>query len=184
MVSCSFHKKETWNFQLKKIKWEQLNITPSTFSSTTTVTEKRRGQKKRRDDTLAHLKRLFENKAKLSCIAKDESHKTTCLMLRGYVNLNSPCLQACAKRLLGRHSCCKPSYFGDMVSLCRFVHIDRNLTVTGRLPCLGNNSIKKLKPFATDPKFVVKILLDSIDKKDFEQYKEQHKDNGIDVKEG
>ena len=45
------------------------------------------------------------------------------------------------------------------------VHVDRNLTVIGRLPCVGNNSIKKVKPFATDPKFVVKILLDSIDKR-------------------
>ena len=132
---------------------------------------------KRRDDTLAHLKRLFENKAKFSCIAKDESHKTICLMLRGFMNLNSPCSQAHAKRLLGKCSSCKPSYFGDMVSLCRFLHIDRDLTVTGRLPNIGNNSIKKMKPFATDPRFVVKILLDSIDKKDFEQHKEQHKDD-------
>ena len=51
-----------------------------------------------------------------------------------------------------------------MVSLCRFVHIDRDLTVTGRLP-----HIRKLKSFAGDTKFVVKILLDSIDKKGFEQ---------------
>ena len=62
------------------------------------------------------------------------------------------------------------------MSLCRFVHIDRNLTATCRLPNIGGNSIKKMKPFALDPKFVVKILLDSIDKKDFEQ----HKENGID----
>ena len=53
------------------------------------------------------------------------------------------------------------------MSLCRFVHIDRDLTVTGRLPYVGGNSIRKLKSFAGDPKFVVKILLDSIDKKDF-----------------
>lgn len=52
-----------------------------------------------------------------------------------------------------------------MVSLCRFIHIDRDLTVTGRLPQNGGNS-KKLKTFQGDPKFVVKILLDSIDKKD------------------
>ena len=121
----------------------------------------------KRNTALAYLKRLFENKAQFSCIAKDENRD--CLMLRGYMNLNSPCTQAYAKRLLGKYSSCKPSYFGDMVSLCRFVHIDRDLTLTGRLPHIGGNSIKNLKSFAGDPHFVVKILLDSIDKRDFEQ---------------
>lgn len=121
-----------------------------------------------RDGALAYLKRLFENKAKFSCIAKDENKRNSSLMLRGYVNLNSPCTQAYAKRLLGKFSSCKPSYFGDMVSLCRFVHVDRELTVTGKLPSVGGNSIKKMKPFATDPKFVVRILLESIDRKDLE----------------
>ena len=123
----------------------------------------------KRDQALVYLKRLFENKAQFSCIARDENQGSNCLMLRGYMNLNSPCTQAHAKRLLGKCSTCKPSHFGDMVSLCRFVHIDRDLTVTGRLPHVGGNSIRKLKSFAGDPKFVVKILLDSIDKKDFEQ---------------
>ena len=86
------------------------------------------------------------------------------------MDLNSPCTQTYPKRLLGKYdSSCKPSYFGDMVSLCRFVHIDRDLTVTGRLPHVGDNSIRKLKSVASYPRFVVKILLDSIDKKDFEQ---------------
>ena len=115
-----------------------------------------------RDGALAHLKRLFENKAKFSCIAKDETK--TSLMLRGYMNLNSPCTLAYAKQLLGKYSSCKPSYFGDMVSLCRLVHIDRDLTVMGRLPKVGSNSTRKMKPFATDPKFVKKILLEAIDK--------------------
>ena len=60
-----------------------------------------------------------------------------------------------------------------MVSLCLLVHVDRDLTVTGRLPRIGGNSIKKLKSFAGDPKFVVKVLRESIDKKDFEQQKEE-----------
>ena len=123
----------------------------------------------KRDQALLYLKRLFENKAQFSCIARDENQGSNCLMLRGHMNLNSPCTQAHAKRLLGKYSSCKPSYFGDMVSLCRFIHIDRDLTVTGRLPRVGGHSIRKLKSFAGDPKFVVKILLDSIDKKDFEQ---------------
>ena len=114
---------------------------------------------KTREGTLTYLKRLFEGKAKFSCIAKDENK--TSLLLRGYVNLNSPCGLDYAKRLLGKYSSCKPSYFGDMVSLCRLLHIDRDLTVIGRLPKVGGNSTRK-KSFATDPKFVKKILLQSI----------------------
>ena len=100
-------------------------------------------------------------------MAKDSG--ATHLTLRGYVNLNSPCTQPHAKRLIGgKFSSCKPSYFGDMVSLCRLLHIDRELTVTGRLPCGGTagGHIGKLKSFAGDPKFVVDILLNSIDRKD------------------
>lgn len=119
---------------------------------------------KTRENSLTYLKRLFENKAKFSCIAKDRDNDT--LLLRGYVNLNSPCTQEYIKRMLGKYSSCKPSYFGDMVSLCRLLHVDRNVTTTGRLPKIGSNSIKKMKPFAVDPKFVIKILLDSIDKKE------------------
>ena len=37
----------------------------------------------KRDSALAYLKRLFENKAQFSCIAKDENRD--CLMLRGYM---------------------------------------------------------------------------------------------------
>ena len=124
---------------------------------------------RKREQALVYLKRLFEDKAKFSCIAKDENKKSSTLMLRGYVNLNSPCTQAYAKRLLGKFSSCKPSFFGDMVSLCRLLHIDRNLTLTGRLPKIGVNSTKNLKPYATDPKFVVKILLDSMNRNDLEQ---------------
>jgi hypothetical protein len=89
-------------------------------------------------------------------------------MLRGYMNLNSPCTQTYAKQLLGNYSTCKPSFFGDMVSLCRFIHVDRDLTVTGRLPYGRGN----LKSFAGDPKFIIKVLLDSIDKKDIDKDKD------------
>lgn len=123
---------------------------------------------KRREDAATCLKSLFENEAKFSCVAKDESKDGNCLLLRVCVDLDSPCTQACAERLLGKCGSCEPSCFGDVVSPCRFVHIDGNLATTGRLPCVGNNSIKNVKPFATDPKFTVKALLDSIDKKDFE----------------
>jgi len=63
-----------------------------------------------------------------------------------------------------------------MVSLCLSVHIDKDLTVTGRLPLVGGDSTEKLKSFAGDPKLVVKILRESIDKKDFKQHKDEKKD--------
>jgi hypothetical protein len=88
------------------------------------------------------------------------------LLLRGYVNLNSPCTQEYIKRMLGKYSSCKHSYFGDMVSLCRLLHVDCGLATTGRLPTTGGNSVKEMKTFASDPRFVVKILLESIDKKE------------------
>lgn len=137
------------------------------------LTRGREWAEEKPDQALVYLKRLFENKAQFSCIPKDENQGSNCLLLRGYVNLNSQCTQVYAKRLLGKYSSCKPSYFGDMASLCWFVHVDRDFTVTGRLPQIGGNSIKKLKSFAGDPKFVVKVLLESIDKNDFEQHKEK-----------
>ena len=60
--------------------------------------------------------------------------------------------------------------------MCLSVHIDRDLTVTGRLPLVGGNLTEKLKSFAGDPKLVVKILRESIDKKDFKQHKDEKKD--------
>ena len=50
------------------------------------------------------------------------------------------------------------------MSLCRLLHVDRDLTVLGRLPKVGGNSTRKMKPFVTDPKFVKRILLESIDR--------------------
>jgi hypothetical protein len=140
------------------------------------LTRGREWAEEKRESALAYLKRLFENKAQFACIAKDENRTASCLLLRGYMNLNSPCTQAYAKGLLGKYSSCKPSYFGDMVSLCLSVHIDGDLTVIGRLPRVGGNSIKKLKSFAGDPKLVVKILRESIDKRDFEQHKGEEED--------
>ena len=126
-----------------------------------------------RDDASAYLKRLFENKAGFACVARDENKSS--LLLRGYVNLKSPCTQGHLKGMLGKYSSCRPSYFGEMVSLCRFVHIDRNLTTVGRLSVGGGNPM--CKPCAGDPKFIVKILLDSIDKKDFKSKEVESEQN-------
>ena len=125
----------------------------------------RKWAEERRGNAIVYLKGLFNKKATFSCTAKDESRDGSRLMLRGYVNLNSPCTPAYIKRLLGKYSSCKPSFFGDMVSLCRLIHVDRYLTVTGRLPH-GRGDSNKIKTFTGDPKLVIKCLLDSIDRKD------------------
>ena len=97
----------------------------------------------------------------------------SCLLLRGCVNLNSPCTVKHFRRLLGKHSSCEPSHFGDMVSLCRFLHVDRNLTTTGRLPQNGGKgNSTKLKSFNGDPKLGIKVSLDSFDRRDDQQLKE------------
>lgn len=133
------------------------------------LTRDKEWAERKREDALVYLKRLFENKAQFSCTARDEAKSNGCLLLRGFVNLNSPCTTVYMKRMLGKYSACKPSYFGDMVNLCRFVHVDRNLIVTGRLPHGRKNSVKRQHAFAGDPKIVIKMLVDSIDRKDFER---------------
>ena len=121
---------------------------------------------KQQTESLVYLRRTFAFKARFSCIARDQN--ASYLMLKGFCNLNYPCKSGHLKEILGKYSSCKPLYFGDIVNLCRFVHIDKDLMVTGRLPCVGNPNSEKSKPFANDPKFVVRVLLDSIAKNDIE----------------
>ena len=66
---------------------------------------------------LVHLTGSFENKAGFARIAKDSGHNHLTLSERA--NLNSPCTQSHAKKIIGgKFSTCKPSHFGDSVSLC------------------------------------------------------------------
>ena len=55
-----------------------------------------------------------------------------------------------------------PSHLGDVLNLCRFLHVDKDLMVTGKLQRLPNVNTKK-KSF-DDPKFIVKVLVDSINR--------------------
>ena len=117
----------------------------------------------KRQQALVHLTGLFENKTEFACIAEDLGGNHP--KLKGHVNLNSPCTQPHAKKLIGgKFSTCKPSHFGDLVSLCRLLHVDNNLRVIGTLP-VGQGSgglTGKQKLFAGDPKFVVEVLLESM----------------------
>lgn len=100
---------------------------------------------------------MFENKARFAIVAKDRLNGS-CLLLRGYINLKSPCVSPHLKGMLGKYSTCRPSYFGDMVNLCRLLHIDKGLTTIGRL--------KREQLVDADPAQIVKILVESIERKD------------------
>ena len=111
-----------------------------------------------REESITYLKRLFENVAQFACVAKDDNASKPSLILKGYVHLNSPCTPPHMKRWLGK-GVCYPSNFGDVVNLCRLVCVDKQLTTVGKLSNAGNSNAK----FTTDPEFVVKLLVDSIE---------------------
>lgn len=123
----------------------------------------------KRNESLIYLKKLFECKATFACIARDKDKDEKTLTLRGYVSLKSPCTREWLKKLLGKRSCCYPSCFGEVVSLCLLIFVDRELTLVGRMHTNGANPHSK--PFAGDPKFIVKILLEAIDGKDLRRYR-------------
>jgi hypothetical protein len=131
----------------------------------------RRGEKAKaesaREESLTYLTRLFERVAQFACIAKDENKDKPCLMLKGYASLNSPCTQPDSRRWLGKCSICYPSNFWDTMNLCRLVCVDKRLVTVGRLSKAGNSNAKT---FTEDPTFVVKLLVDSIEGRDFEYH--------------
>lgn len=116
------------------------------------------GAERAREESIAHLKRLFENVARFARVAKGENDNEPSLTLKGHVDLNSPCTQPHMKRWLGKSMCC-PSNFGDTVNLCRLVCVDKELTTIGELSKAGNSNAE----FATKPKFVVRLLVDSME---------------------
>lgn len=59
-------------------------------------------------------------------------------------------------------------------TLCRMVSLDKQLVTVGRLSRPGAHS----KQFATDPKFVVMILVDSIEGKGFQKDKDGTEEEG------
>lgn len=121
---------------------------------------------KAREESLTYLTQLFKGVARFACIAKDEDKNKPCLILKGYVSFNSPCTRPHIKRWLGKYCTCYPSNFGDMMNLCRLVCIDKLLVTVGKLSQAGNSNAK---PFTTDPKFVVKLLVDSIEGREIDK---------------
>lgn len=55
-----------------------------------------------------------------------EQAHASLMFLRGHMNLNSVCMKDCAERLLGKHSNCKPSVFGDVVHLMKHFTLTNN----------------------------------------------------------
>ena len=118
--------------------------------------------------TAGCLAKLLEGKSRLSIIAKGENKVNSYLMLRGFCNLNSTCAKQHVKKLIGKYSNCKPAVFSDVIMLMKYFFLDRHLMVTGRIPSQGNNSTKTMKSYATDARFLVKTLLEEIEKQDFD----------------
>lgn len=111
-----------------------------------------------RDNTLTYLLRLFENKARFACIARSETR--TALMLKGYVNLNSPCQKSFLAKMIGT-GVFKPAYYGDVLNFCRLLLIDRDTVTIGSLPGQA-----KSKVFAADPEGVKRFFLGALDTRD------------------
>ena len=125
----------------------------------------------RRYESAVYLKKLFEKRSRFSVIARDENKTNKCLLLRGYVNLHNGCKFKHIKNLIGKHSNAKPAGFGDVVMLMKYWTIDKQVVVTGRLPSQGNNGSKRMQPYATDARWILKTLSEEMKKPDFDSDK-------------
>lgn len=116
-----------------------------------------------------NLMKTLESKSRLSIIAKDKNEANSYLTLRGFVNFNNSMNRERVKRMIGRYSNCKPAVFGDTIMLTKYFVIDKHLSVGGVLPSQGNNGSKTMKAYATDAKWLVKVLLDEVSKQNFDK---------------
>jgi hypothetical protein len=108
--------------------------------------------------------------ARFACISKVVNWDKPCLMLKGYVSLKSPCGLPHIRRWLGKCCICYPSSFGDAINLGRLVCVDKQLVTVGHLSRAGNS-----KTFTKDPKFIIKLLVDAIEGRDFEHHHQKDK---------
>jgi hypothetical protein len=106
-------------------------------------------------NALTYMRGTMERMSRFSVIAKDENK--SCLLLRGYMNMNNACMRGHVKRLLGKYSNCNMATGGDIVNLLKYFNIDENnVTVTGELP--SQNSRKR-----DDSRWVMKLAYDKGD---------------------
>jgi hypothetical protein len=92
----------------------------------------------KRNESLVFLTETFERSSRFSVIAKTE--RDGCLVLTGSVSQRNPCSHLHMKRILGKHSYCKPNVLSDVLNLMRYFNIDKDISVTGTLH--RNNDVK------------------------------------------
>lgn len=120
--------------------------------------ESRERAERKRCEATMHLKGMLGRKSFFGVIAKDENEEQSCLLLRGFMRLKSPCKKKYAKRMLGKYSNARPTTFGDVVHLIKYFHVDRGCDVIGQLP--GPKGSGK-----GDVRWVLKTLAEQIDSK-------------------
>ena len=86
--------------------------------------ESRAWAETRRCESLTYMKKTMERMSRFSVIAKDENKANSCLLLRGYINLNCACTRVHVKKLLGKHSNCKMTAYSDVENLLKFFNVD------------------------------------------------------------
>jgi hypothetical protein len=120
--------------------------------------ESREKAEVKRHNAIVYLRELLERKSNFAVVARDENREQSCLLLRGYMRLRSPCNNLHAKRMVGRYSKVRPTTFGDVFHLMRYFHVDRKCDVIGELP--GTKGTGK---GTKDVKWVLKTLAEQID---------------------
>jgi hypothetical protein len=112
----------------------------------------------KRHEAVVYLRGLLERKSNFAVVARDENEEQSCLLLRGYMRLRSPCNNLHAKGMVGRYSKVKPTTFGDVFHLMRYFHVVRGCNVIGELP--GTKGTGK---GTNDVRWVLKTLAEQID---------------------
>jgi hypothetical protein len=120
--------------------------------------ESREKAEEKRHEAIVYLRGLLERKSNFAIVARDENKEQSCLLLRGYMRLRSPCSNPHAKGMVGKYSKVRPTTFGDVFHLMRYFHVDRGCDVIGELP--GTKGTGKGNK---DVKWVLKTLAEQID---------------------
>jgi hypothetical protein len=72
--------------------------------------ESREKAEVKRQEAIVYLRGLLERKSYFAVVARDENREQSCLLLRGYMRLRSPCNNLHAKGMVGRYSKVRPPY--------------------------------------------------------------------------
>ena len=124
--------------------------------------ESREKAEAKRYETAVYLRGLLEGRSHFAIIARDENKEQSCLLLRGYMRLKSPCNKPHVRGMMGSYSKVRPTTFGDVFHLMRYFHADRQCNVIGKLP-----GVKGTGKGTNDVKWVLKTLAEQIDDDDF-----------------